>query len=124
FQAEDGIRDFHVTGVQTCALPISLQVRAAPEIGRDLAGGEVVLGDGEFRHQDLTSTRVKSSMRLGSSCWLSIALARRNSSSASLCSSCARLVLSVSGRQKSAASRAISARSKKGGKPLSSGRKM
>src|SRR5690606_39827147 len=22
FQAEDGIRDFHVTGVQTCALPI------------------------------------------------------------------------------------------------------
>src|SRR6266700_5318024 len=29
FQAEDGIRDFHVTGVQTCALPIS-QIR--PEI--------------------------------------------------------------------------------------------
>src|SRR5690606_40284337 len=26
FQAEDGIRDFHVTGVQTCALPISLPV--------------------------------------------------------------------------------------------------
>src|SRR5690606_40611569 len=26
FQAEDGIRDFHVTGVQTCALPI-LSVR-------------------------------------------------------------------------------------------------
>src|SRR5690606_41125042 len=25
FQAEDGIRDFHVTGVQTCALPISEQ---------------------------------------------------------------------------------------------------
>src|SRR5690606_40023558 len=24
FQAEDGIRDFHVTGVQTCALPIWL----------------------------------------------------------------------------------------------------
>src|SRR5690606_39621299 len=23
FHAEDGIRDFHVTGVQTCALPIS-----------------------------------------------------------------------------------------------------
>src|SRR5690606_2865799 len=29
FQAEDGIRDFHVTGVQTCALPISL-VRPEP----------------------------------------------------------------------------------------------
>src|SRR5690606_39869934 len=25
FQAEDGIRDFHVTGVQTCALPISAE---------------------------------------------------------------------------------------------------
>src|SRR5207302_4492153 len=27
FQAEDGIRDFHVTGVQTCALPISWRGR-------------------------------------------------------------------------------------------------
>src|SRR5690606_41622165 len=26
FQAEDGIRDFHVTGVQTCALPISAEL--------------------------------------------------------------------------------------------------
>src|SRR5690606_8871720 len=26
FQAEDGIRDFHVTGVQTCALPILILV--------------------------------------------------------------------------------------------------
>src|SRR5690625_7757102 len=29
FQAEDGIRDGHVTGVQTCALPISPQVPGA-----------------------------------------------------------------------------------------------
>src|SRR5690606_41206424 len=29
FQAEDGIRDFHVTGVQTCALPIYHQDAAA-----------------------------------------------------------------------------------------------
>src|SRR6266853_6369709 len=29
FQAEDGIRDLTVTGVQTCALPISLQLRVA-----------------------------------------------------------------------------------------------
>src|SRR5690606_39770201 len=29
-QAEDGIRDFHVTGVQTCALPI--YVRSQPEL--------------------------------------------------------------------------------------------
>src|SRR5690606_40945582 len=27
FQAEDGIRDFHVTGVQTCALPICQRIR-------------------------------------------------------------------------------------------------
>src|SRR5690606_19080367 len=27
FQAEDGIRDFHVTGVQTCALPIFIPVQ-------------------------------------------------------------------------------------------------
>src|SRR5690606_40547029 len=30
FQAEDGIRDFHVTGVQTCALPISMRFRRRP----------------------------------------------------------------------------------------------
>src|SRR5207253_8364964 len=28
FQAEDGIRDGHVTGVQTCALPISICARS------------------------------------------------------------------------------------------------
>src|SRR5690606_33304261 len=27
FQAEDGIRDFHVTGVQTCALPIFSKIK-------------------------------------------------------------------------------------------------
>src|SRR5690625_4008328 len=32
FQAEDGIRDGHVTGVQTCALPILYQHRYAYEI--------------------------------------------------------------------------------------------
>src|SRR5690606_41162591 len=31
FQAEDGIRDFHVTGVQTCALPISIACYAVLE---------------------------------------------------------------------------------------------
>src|SRR5690606_39529660 len=31
FQAEAGIRDFHVTGVQTCALPISDQGREVAE---------------------------------------------------------------------------------------------
>src|SRR5690606_39279662 len=30
-QAEDGIRDFHVTGVQTCALPISASTNSSSE---------------------------------------------------------------------------------------------
>src|SRR5690625_7466758 len=30
FQAEDGIRDGHVTGVQTCALPILRRVESRP----------------------------------------------------------------------------------------------
>src|SRR5690606_40583465 len=31
FQAEDGIRDFHVTGVQTCALPIYQEIKLITE---------------------------------------------------------------------------------------------
>src|SRR3712207_7171710 len=58
FQAEDGIRDIGVTGVQTCALPISL----LPELGGDahrVVGLHLVLEDlalpsprlvGEGRH--------------------------------------------------------------------------
>src|SRR5690606_40117049 len=30
--AEDGIRDFHVTGVQTCALPISTPKQRPPKL--------------------------------------------------------------------------------------------
>src|SRR5690606_36983271 len=41
FQAEDGIRDFHVTGVQTCALPIWLDawIYSKPHGGKQ--GGDV-----------------------------------------------------------------------------------
>src|SRR5436309_16072803 len=39
FQAEDGIRDFHVTGVQTCALPIFQ--RSGTLAGEPLPGGLV-----------------------------------------------------------------------------------
>src|SRR5256885_6786130 len=42
FQAEDGIRDYKVTGVQTCALPISLSFpsgRTAEEVVVDDAAG-------------------------------------------------------------------------------------
>src|SRR5688500_19988185 len=34
FQAEDGIRDYKVTGVQTCALPIWLPAPRRPRRGR------------------------------------------------------------------------------------------
>src|SRR5690606_10220220 len=37
FQAEDGIRDFHVTGVQTCALPISQAVQGGVGDGAGVA---------------------------------------------------------------------------------------
>src|SRR5690606_40175596 len=40
FQAEDGIRDFHVTGVQTCALPISADLEEV-RVAEHRAGGGV-----------------------------------------------------------------------------------
>src|SRR3989449_11210586 len=66
FQAEDGIRDVAVTGVQTCALPISQRVRPAPtepkqtdawrgsvrKRGRQLRRRAVALRDARRDHQD------------------------------------------------------------------------
>src|SRR5690606_23447350 len=57
FQAEDGIRDFHVTGVQTCALPILSRTkemghrlsRIATRTGDD---GTTGLGDGSRTGKD------------------------------------------------------------------------
>src|SRR2546430_12103970 len=52
FQAEDGIRDLTVTGVQTCALPISalLGVCLQPLFRRAMAGiAEHAVGDVELR---------------------------------------------------------------------------
>src|SRR2546430_17664382 len=48
FQAEDGIRDLTVTGVQTCALPIS-------EFSGDIVVGAAAPGRGEYlpRRADL-----------------------------------------------------------------------
>src|SRR5690606_40279873 len=44
FQAEDGIRDFHVTGVQTCALPIySALIYTKEGIIQSLKNNEVVM---------------------------------------------------------------------------------
>src|SRR5438445_9309724 len=59
FQAEDGIRDIGVTGVQTCALPIfaaMIGCKTAPRPGALAArkGDEIVVA-GQFFH---TGTRV------------------------------------------------------------------
>src|SRR5690606_39703828 len=50
FQAEDGIRDFHVTGVQTCALPIfDSSDKVHTEIAR-------LAGEGLFTEEELGTT--------------------------------------------------------------------
>src|SRR5690349_22870418 len=50
FQAEDGIRDLYVTGVQTCALPISWLDHAvlAAALGVLLAGFSTVIGGADW----------------------------------------------------------------------------
>src|SRR5690606_41175397 len=55
FQADGGIRDFHVTGVQTCALPIfgpgeGLQRDAV--VGEARAAAAILLGD-QHAHEAL-----------------------------------------------------------------------
>src|SRR5690606_7016100 len=50
FQAEDGIRDFHVTGVQTCALPI-LKNCFRICLWYQIAGEEYIEKAFEFAHE-------------------------------------------------------------------------
>ena len=49
FQAEDGIRDDLVTGVQTCALPISLLKKDAQHARGLFAYGRILLRRGDER---------------------------------------------------------------------------
>src|SRR5437763_2949704 len=49
FQAEDGIRDTSVTGVQTCALPICFR-RAGQRRGRIVAAAAARYRPGDRRH--------------------------------------------------------------------------
>src|SRR5215475_3451685 len=56
FQAEDCIRDFHVTGVQTCALPISFRVTEAAYLVErmvDVLAYELDLDPAELRMRNL-----------------------------------------------------------------------
>src|SRR2546426_7972191 len=53
FQAEDGIRDYKVTGVQTCALPISFLLLLAFDHTYSLSNAnrsKNVPGDGSLSH--------------------------------------------------------------------------
>src|SRR5256886_8478384 len=66
FQAEDGIRDLTVTGVQTCALPISMRgdqdrrrIRTAP------AFAQVVIVEGANIPDGRESFRPRSHPRMG-----------------------------------------------------------
>src|SRR2546427_5532722 len=63
FQAEDGIRDLTVTGVQTCALPISrLQGRTSERADRRLRSErDYSEGDRQTCVRDRKSTRLNSS---------------------------------------------------------------
>src|SRR5205807_6101085 len=57
-QAEDGIRDYEVTGVQTCALPIS-QIQGYFDVPVDHLYGSPVLVE-YFRHLNLPNLTVVS----------------------------------------------------------------
>src|SRR2546427_7112773 len=60
FQAEDGIRDLTVTGVQTCALPISYRVLARVYWPGEDAVGKILMRDKE---DDLVVGVVRSEER-------------------------------------------------------------
>src|SRR5690606_39704333 len=76
FQAEDGIRDFHVTGVQTCALPISIGCRGRLEPRRRLppveAAGQIrqpIAGISVVRRRAVGQQRGRSEeRRVGKEC--------------------------------------------------------
>src|SRR5256885_6218926 len=58
FQAEDGIRDYKVTGVQTCALPICALLSKLQECGVKIRTGEDsvrVQADGNLTGADMVT---------------------------------------------------------------------
>src|SRR2546422_5424601 len=73
FQAEDGIRDVAVTGVQTCALPISRSPPPRPQVQGRVRRRGAVLGSGDAERRPLQPAvhrargRDRKSTRLNSS---------------------------------------------------------
>src|SRR5260370_27401187 len=61
FQAEDGIRDSSVTGVQTCALPISV---AGPGSTRQIAGGCRLERTWVFRRSEEHTSELQSHLNI------------------------------------------------------------
>src|SRR5690606_39862806 len=61
------IRDFHVTGVQTCALPIYLVTRAGEDDREDLEQPPLVVDDQDLGHPRRLSPRVAHSKRTAGS---------------------------------------------------------
>src|SRR5690606_2805805 len=66
FQAEDGIRDFHVTGVQTCALPIWKTIgsnlekyKNFPRIVGETGGKDFVLAHASARPKAVATALVR-----------------------------------------------------------------
>src|SRR5205807_7687346 len=84
FQAEDGIRDYKVTGVQTCALPIlvgrveavnlfDLEQRLARMeldlvLGAPASTRSRLIGGGKVRRQDLINFCRSEERRVGKEC--------------------------------------------------------
>src|SRR6266403_5948661 len=59
FQAEDGIRDLYVTGVQTCALPISHFVE---HVGNAARHARAEIAPGRAEHDDVAPGHVLAAM--------------------------------------------------------------
>src|SRR5690606_40740520 len=65
-----GIRDFHVTGVQTCALPISIKLsEPAPPggVSFDLVTEDGTATDSDYLHESLSLTISEGNNGLGTS---------------------------------------------------------
>src|SRR5699024_11638443 len=93
FQAEDGIRDRNVTGVQTCALPIypeeligkTITIRQTIGQARVLvpddipthAEGSVTVGNSELFGSRISGTRIKNTQDNGNGPGLTLNISQR-----------------------------------------------